>query len=48
MGRSRTPLGSPKAPPVPTDLNLFALEGVLAEAPGRHHPQRYHATEGPT
>ena len=33
MGRSRTPLGSPKAPPVPTDLNLFALEGVLAEAP---------------
>jgi hypothetical protein len=33
MARSRTPSAPPKAPPAPTDLNLFALEEALAESP---------------
>lgn len=33
MARSRNPSASPQPPPAPTDLNLFALEGALAEAP---------------
>lgn len=33
MARPRSRAAQPKAPPIPTDLNLFALEGALAEAP---------------
>src|SRR4051812_29149759 len=33
MARTRSRLAPPKAPPAPTDLNLYALEGALAEAP---------------
>jgi hypothetical protein len=33
MARSRTPSAPPKPPPAPTDLNLFAQEDALAEAP---------------
>lgn len=33
MARSRSASTSPKTPPVPTDLNLSALEDALAQAP---------------